>query len=69
LSLADIDGYRIHYGSTAGNYSNTRDVSDGSAVSATMSNLPAGTYRVVMTSYDTNGLESIYSPEVVKIAR
>jgi len=69
LSLAEIGGYKIRYGNAAGSYPNIIDVSDGSAQSATVNNLPAGTYRVVMTSYDTNGMESAYSPEVVKVAR
>ncbi|MGB5261570.1 MAG: putative Ig domain-containing protein [Gammaproteobacteria bacterium] len=69
LSLSEIKGYRIHYGSTAGNYPNVFDVRDGSAVKATVNNVPAGTYRVVMTTYDSNGLESANSPVVVKNAR
>jgi len=69
LSLADIGGYRIHYGASAGNYPNSVDVSDGSAQTATLNNIPAGTYHVVMTSYDTSGLESANSVDVVKVAR
>ncbi len=69
LSLAEIDGYRIHYGASAGSYPGTVDVNDGSAQSVTVGNLPAGTYHVVMTSYDTSGLESPYSPDIVKDAR
>ena len=69
LSLSELAGYRIHYGSTAGNYPNTVDVSDGSAQTATVNNLPAGIYYAVMTSYDSNGLESAYSAEVTKTAR
>jgi Putative Ig domain len=70
LSLAEIDGYRIHYGTSAGSYPGTVDVNDGSAQSATVNNLPAGTtYHVVMTSYDTSGLESAYSPDIVKVAQ
>jgi len=69
LSLADIGGYRIHYGASAGNHPNTVDVSDASAQQATVNNLPAGTYHVVMTSYDTSGLESANSVEIVKVAR
>ena len=69
LSLADIGGYRIYYGTSSGNYPNTIDVSDGSAQSATVNNLPLGTYRAVMTTYDSNGLESARSAEVVKVAR
>lgn len=69
ISLSDIGGYRIHYGVVAGNYPATVEVSDGSAQSATVDNVPAGTYHVVMTTYDTNGLESLQSPAVEKTAR
>jgi len=69
LSLSEIGGYHIRYGTTAGSYPNTVDVSDGSAQSATVNNLVPGTYHVVMTSYDNSGRESAYSPEVIKIAQ
>ncbi|MGB5540405.1 MAG: putative Ig domain-containing protein, partial [Gammaproteobacteria bacterium] len=69
LSLADIGGYRIYYGTSSGNYPDTIDVSDGSAQSAIVDNLPTGTYHAVMTTYDSNGLESARSAEVVKVAR
>jgi len=70
LILAEIGGFRIHYGTSAGSYPNTVEVADGSAQAATVDNLAAGTtYHVVMTSYDTSGLESGPSPEIVKTAR
>jgi len=69
LSLADIDGYRVYYGSSQGNYPNSIDVTDGAAVSTTVSNVPAGNYYVVMSTYDMNGLESAQSSVVIKTAR
>lgn len=66
ISLADIDGYKIYYGTSAGNYTDSVNVNDGSQTSVTISGLPAGTYHLVMTTYDTNGLESTYSSEVLK---
>lgn len=69
LSLSEIGGYRIRYGTSAGNHPNTVDVTDGTAQSATVKDLPAATYYAVMTSYDSNGLESVESAEVVKVAR
>ncbi len=68
LPLAEIGGFRIYYGTSAGNYPNTVEVADGSAQAATVNNLAAGTYHVVMTSYDTSGLESGHSAELVKLA-
>ena len=69
LSLADINGYRIYYGKSPGKYSEVFDVADGTAQSAKVTNLPAGTYYLVMTTYDNSGLESKHSKEVSKVAR
>ena len=69
LSLADIDGYRIYYGNSSGNYSDTLDVSDGSAQSASVTGIPAGVYYLVMTTYDNAGRESQYSAEISKRAQ
>ena len=66
LSLADIDGFRIYYGETEGYYPNRADVVDGSAQSAVVENVPVGSYYVVMTAYDVNGLESHYSSAISK---
>ena len=66
LSLADIEGYRIYYGTSAGNYPNSVDINDGTAEQLTLRDLPVGTYHLVMTTYDTAGRESVFSPEVIK---
>ena len=69
LSLSDIDGYYIYYGVSAGNYPNRIDVADGSAQAATITDMPAGPYYLVMTTYDVSGIESAYSSMVVKSAQ
>ena len=66
LSLADIDGFRIYYGKSPGNYPESVNVNDGSAQSAVVKNIPVGSYYVVMTTYDINGLESGYSSAISK---
>lgn len=66
LSLSAIDGYRIYYGTRSGSYTANRNITDGTARSASVTGLASGTYYLVMTTYDTGGLESGYSPEVVK---
>ena len=66
LSLADIDGYHIYYGTSAENYSNQLDVADGTAQTVTITDIPVGTYYIVMTTYDDSGLESDYSSMVIK---
>ena len=64
LSLADIDGFRIYYGESAGNYNNSVEVADGTAQTVTINNIPVGTYQVVITAFDVNGSESGFSSEI-----
>ena len=69
LSLANINGYRIYHGTSPGNYTNAEDVPDGTATTAIVTDVPAGTRYVVMTTYDTDGRESAQSPEISKLAQ
>jgi hypothetical protein len=69
LSLADINGYRLYYGTSPGIYPDAVEVSDGTATSATVTGVPLGTSYVVMTTTDAGGRESIYSQEVSKIVQ
>jgi fibronectin type 3 domain-containing protein len=64
LSLAEIAGYRIYYGTSEGDYPDRIDVSDSTAVEAVISDLSAGSYYFVVTTYDTAGRESGFSPVV-----
>ena len=66
LPLSDIDGYRLYYGKKKGDYVRGADIKDGTAQSATVTGVPLGKYYVVMTTYDTNGIESDYSQSVRK---
>ncbi len=64
LPLSEIAGYRIYFGTSAGNYSNTITIGDGSVVQGTINNLNSGTsYYFAMTTIDTDGRESAYSAE------
>ena len=65
LSLSAIGGYNIYYGSTQGQYINTVSIDDGTADSYTFNDLSTGTYYFVVTTYDTDGRESQYSPEII----
>jgi hypothetical protein len=69
MSLADIDGYHIYYGDSAGSYPSRVDITDGSVVTATVNNIPSGTYYLVMSTYDVDGRESTYSSEISKTAQ
>jgi hypothetical protein len=66
--LSEIAGYRVHYGTSSGSYTNHVNITNGALQSATVSGVPVGTYYIVMTTYDANGLESGYSAPVVKNA-
>ncbi len=64
LPLIQIAGYRIYYGLEAGKYLNKIDIDDGLATEGQLTNIPKGTYFVVMTTIDIDGAESVFSPEV-----
>jgi hypothetical protein len=66
LSLADIDGFYLYYGTSPGNYPNHVNVTDGTTQEVTLNNLAVGTYYIVMTTYDVDGRESSYSVMVKK---
>ena len=69
LSFADINGYRLYYGTSPGIYPDVVEVSDGTATSVTVTGVPLGTSYVVMTTTDAGGRESVYSQEVSKIVQ
>jgi hypothetical protein len=64
--LTNLAGYRIRYGTSPGNYSNTRQVANPGVTTIVIDNLPAGTYYFVMTAYDSDGRESEFSAVVSK---
>lgn len=61
--MTDLTGFKIYYGTSSGSYSNVTDV--GNVTSYTVANLSTGTYYFAVTAYDTAGVESAYSNEVV----
>ncbi|MEW6001249.1 MAG: choice-of-anchor D domain-containing protein [Nitrospirota bacterium] len=62
--LTDLEGYKVYYGTSSGNYSQGIDV--GNVTTYTVSNLNDGTYYFAVTAHDTSGNESDYSNEVSK---
>ena len=64
LINSEISGYRIYYGTAAGDYQDQIDIDSGSN-STQISALPSGTYYAVVTAVDVDGRESLYSAEVV----
>ena len=61
LPPGEIAGYRIYYGTKEGYYPNYVDLDDGTATQVKITDLSPGTYYFVVTTYDTDGLESTYS--------
>ncbi len=67
LSLSAIAGYKIYYGTTQGQYSSSATINDGSATGHTFNNFSSATYYFVVTTIDTDGRESQYSPEITHV--
>ncbi len=66
----NLNGYKIHYGVTSGSYIYVSDVDlppiIGGRVQASVDGLAEGTtYYFASTAYDTDGIESDYSVEIV----
>lgn len=66
LRLSEIDGFHIYLGKAPNAYTSQVNVANGAAQSVTVTKLAPGTYYLVMTTYDMNGLESGYSPVISK---
>lgn len=64
ISMAEIAGYRIYYGTSKGGYKEQMHINDSSIMHATLSGLATGTYYMVVTTLDVDGRESTYSQEV-----
>ena len=64
-SLIDLAGYVIHYGMTSGVYDNEIRIENPGLTSYVIEGLVAGTYYVAMTSFNSAGVESDYSSEIV----
>jgi hypothetical protein len=59
--LENLAGFRVYYGTAAGAYTSKLEVNAPSLTTVVISSLPAGTYWFVVTAYDAEGLESVYS--------
>jgi hypothetical protein len=64
--LEDLAGYKIHYGNSSGNYSETITLNNPGLSSYLVDNLVPADWFFVMTSFNTSGVESSYSLEVSK---
>jgi hypothetical protein len=64
--LDDLAGYRIHYGTSAGSYSDTIDVDNPGLSSYLIENLASSAWYFSMTAVTSSGVESAFSTEVSK---
>ncbi|MDH3751768.1 MAG: putative Ig domain-containing protein, partial [Gammaproteobacteria bacterium] len=65
--LVDLAGYKFYWGTTPGVYTNSETVPSPGISSYVIGNLVPGTYEFVATSYDTSGVESVYSNPATKV--
>ena len=66
ISMTEIAGYRVYYGTSQGNYTNEVDVAGANTMQVTLSSLETGTYYIVVTTYDMDGRESAFSQVITK---
>lgn len=65
-TLSNLAGYKIRYGTSESNYSQTITVTNAGLTTYTIDSLSAGTYYFVVAAYDNSGLESNNSDPVSK---
>jgi hypothetical protein len=65
--LTDLDGYKIYWGTTPGNYPNSVTISNEGITTYVVDNLTPGTYEFVATSFNASGVESVYSNPTTKV--
>jgi len=63
-TLTDLSGYKIHYGTESGNYSQSVDVANPGLTRYELSSLPKGQIFIAMTAVNAAGAQSEFSPEV-----
>jgi len=66
-TLTDLAGYRIYWGTSPGNYSNSVRINNASVSTYVVDNLVPGTYEFVATAFNTAGVESSYSGAATKV--
>ncbi len=57
-------GFKLYYGNSSRVYTHIIDVKSVSTY--TINSLPHGTYHFAITAYDSSGMESDFSPEIIK---
>ena len=65
-TLTDLAGYKIHYGTSPGNYTHTEVINDPGITSFMVENLASADWYFAVTSFNSSDIESSYSTEVSK---
>ncbi len=73
-ALTDLSGYKLYYGISSGNYTNTKDIGTASCTDVggktectyIVEGLAPGSYYFAVTAYNSIHIESDYSNEVNK---
>jgi hypothetical protein len=60
--LIDLSGYRLYYGKTSGNYTNSVDIVN--IANSSINSIPPDRWCFTLTAYNILGIESDYSNEV-----
>jgi len=66
-ALIDLAGYKIYWGTSAGSYPNSVTLDNPGLSSYVVGNLAPATYEFVATSFNTAGVESVYSDRATKV--
>jgi hypothetical protein len=64
-ALTNLSGYKVFYGTASRTYSKTLTLSGAGSTSVVISGLTSGTWYFAIKSYNTSGVYSAYSGEVV----
>ena len=66
ISMSEIAGFHVYYGTETGNYVQSIEVNDAYIDEIFLDDLNAAdTYYIVVTTIDVDGLESAYSDEII----
>ena len=65
-TLTNLAGYKIYYGKSSGNYTNTIQIDNASVTTYLVDNLSQDTYYFAATAFNATGEESQYSGEAVR---
>jgi hypothetical protein len=65
--LMDLAGYKIYWGTTPGDYTHSATIDNPGVSTYVVDNLNPGTYEFVATSFNSAGIESVFSNPATKV--